>query len=138
MKCFVKARILALGLLGMLIMGCNAQQGITGQWILTSLSNNGKEVAVKSSEGEVFVAFDEGKFNGNAGCNNFFGGYTFDKGVVTTSGVGMTRKMCDPASMAIEDTLVKVFADSSSQASLSSDTLTLEKNGVRAVFQRKP
>lgn len=44
--------------------------------------------------------------------------------------------MCANESMAVEDSLIKVLNDGTSQMSASHNELILQKGGVRAVFSR--
>ena len=53
----------------------------------------------------------------------------------------MTRMLCDPESMAVEDTLIKLFSDSAVDFRLENDSLVLQKKGsgegegIKAVFK---
>ena len=44
--------------------------------------------------------------------------------------------MCDEKSMAIEDSLIKVFADGSSELSIKGDTLIIQKENTKATFKK--
>lgn len=48
------------------------------------------------------ITFDKGKVNGNAGCNNFFGGYAAKNDELTFSKMGMTMRLCGKAFMEVE------------------------------------
>ena len=41
------------------------------------------------------LAFTEDEISGTTGCNQFFGGYTYDAGTISMSNVGMTMMACD-------------------------------------------
>ena len=41
------------------------------------------------------LAFTEDEVNGTTGCNQFFGGYTYDAGTIKFDQVGMTMMACD-------------------------------------------
>jgi putative lipoprotein len=41
------------------------------------------------------LAFTVDEINGTTGCNQFFGGYTYDGGTISISQVGMTMMACD-------------------------------------------
>lgn len=135
---YIKGKMIALGLFGALFVGCgeDMQKEIISQWNLVSLNDNGTEISLDSAESPVFVAFDGSKLNGNAGCNNFFGNYTLKNNTLMAQGVGMTRKMCDEKSMAIEDSLIKIFADGSSELSINGASLTIQKDNVKATFKK--
>ncbi len=125
-------------LLGLFMIGCgNAQNvDISGTWYLQTLSNNGRQINVSASESGAFVSFENGKVSGNAGCNQFFASYTSSGNAIQFSKAGMTRMMCANESMAVEDSLIKVLNDGTSQMSASHNELILQKGGVRAVFSR--
>ena len=57
---------------------------------------------------EIFMLLDSGRVNGFAGCNTFFGSYTFSKDTLVISPVGSTKKFCSSA-MDIEDGLLKAL-----------------------------
>jgi len=41
------------------------------------------------------LAFTDDEISGTTGCNQFFGGYTYDAGTISMSNVGMTMMACD-------------------------------------------
>ena len=41
------------------------------------------------------LAFTEDEISGTTGCNQFFGGYTYDAGTISMSNIGMTMMACD-------------------------------------------
>lgn len=101
---------------------------LSQKWKLTQLYNGSASIPMRSyakDEG-AFVEFNQnGSFSGNAGCNAFFGNYiSSETNDIQFGGVGMTRKMCGPESMAVEDTFIKLFADGGGTiAKLEGDTL---------------
>lgn len=48
------------------------------------------------------ITFENGKVNGNAGCNNFFGGYAEKGDELTFSKMGATMRLCGKAFMEVE------------------------------------
>lgn len=134
----IKGKVIAFGIFGALMVGCgqDSQKEIIAKWNLVALNDNGTAISLDSAEEPVFVTFDGQKINGNAGCNNFFGNYTLKDNTLMVQGVGMTRKMCSEESMAIEDSLIKVFADGSSQANINGAELVIQKEGIKATFKK--
>jgi heat shock protein HslJ len=53
---------------------------------------------------------DDGKLNGNAGCNNYFGSYTFSGNMITISTLGSTAMFCgEQGIMDLEATYLAVL-----------------------------
>ena len=111
------------------------------KWKLTQLYNGSASIPMRSytkDEGAFIVFNNNGSFTGNAGCNAFFGNYiSSETNDIQFGGVGMTRKMCGPESMAVEDTFIKLFADGGGTiAKLEGDTLLLARGDIRATLVR--
>lgn len=111
------------------------------KWKLTQLYNGSANIPMHSytkDEGAFVVFNNNGSFTGNAGCNAFFGNYiSSETNDIQFGGVGMTRKMCGPESMAVEDTFIKLFADGGGTiAKLEGDTLSLARGEIRATLVR--
>lgn len=111
------------------------------KWKLTELYNGSASIPMRSykkDEGAFVVFNNNGSFTGNAGCNAFFGNYiSSEANDIQFGGVGMTRKMCGPESMAVEDTFIKLFADGGGTiAKLEGDTLSLARGDIRATLVR--
>lgn len=51
---------------------------------------------------ERFVRFEEARVSGHAGCNRFFGAYSFDGQAVKIGPLATTRMSCAPAIMEAE------------------------------------
>lgn len=122
-------------------LGCgnaqDSQSQIAYRWVLSSLDNAGRPINVVMSEHTAYVDFDSNQgLNGNAGCNGFFGNYTFKHNKLRFIGVGMTRMLCAPESMAVEDTLVRLFADGTSDVLIQSNQLTITRGSIKAIFHR--
>lgn len=139
----MRKKSLCLIAFGALALGCgNAQdsqmaqeQQIMAKWMLSALVDSGKQINVGGGEKSAFIEFKGKELNGNAGCNNFFGSYQLEGNQLTISGAGMTRMMCAPESMAIEDALSKLFTESSS-VQLQGNTLILQKDSLKATFTK--
>lgn len=140
----MRMKSLCLIAFGTLALGCgnaqNAQmaqkQQIIAKWTLHALMDSGNKINVNAREKSAFVEFRNEEFSGNAGCNNFFGNYQLEGNQLKTNGAGMTRMMCAPESMAIEDALSKLFAENGSSIQLEGNTLILQKDSTRAIFTK--
>ena len=79
---------------------------------LDAVSLYGKSIDQKAMMKGVFMVLDTAnKVNGAAGCNNFFGGYETEGDAIKFGAAGMTRMMCDPASMEAESLMVKMMGE---------------------------
>ncbi len=78
------------------------------------------------------LTLEGGKVSGNAGCNNFFGGYTVKGLSLTFGALASTRKACEPNIMQLENQFLKRLA-STKRFSISPDglRLTLIGDGVQ-------
>lgn len=130
------------GVLAMSFVGCGDDASkVYNTWNLESLSNDGVNIDISNIQKEAFVTIDKEKFNGNAGCNSFFGSHKIINNQIQSSNTGMTRMLCDPESMAVEDTLIKLFSDSAVDFRFENDSLVLQKKGsgesegIKAVFK---
>ena len=64
-------------------------------WSVTSY-NNGREAVVGLLSGtEITLNFDTTDLNGNAGCNNYVGGYSVEGSNITIAQLGSTMRFCD-------------------------------------------
>lgn len=119
------------------IVGCSqggvSHENLTQKWTLSTLDDP-KALTIPSDGDEVAIEFtQDGKVNGYAGCNRFFGTYTTQGNTISFDGVGMTRRMCDPTSMAVEDSLSKLL-HGDSVIEIQQETLILKKDQIKAVF----
>jgi heat shock protein HslJ len=73
-------------------------------WKLTSLS--AMPTGLPSLSKEVFLQMTEGKANGHAGCNSYFGGYTITGNEIHFTGVGSTKMFCQQG-MEVENNLLQ-------------------------------
>lgn len=122
------------------ILGCGDDSSkLYATWNLVSLSDNGKTIDVSKAEQGAAITIEKDKFNGNAGCNGIFGAFAIKGKQLEFGNVGATRKLCAPESMAVEDTLMKLFADTAVAFDLQGDKLVLERadGTLRAVFEAK-
>ena len=49
----------------------------------------------------------------------------------------MTRMMCAPESMEVEDALMRILSDGNTSAYISGNNLILQKGNIKAVFSRQ-
>ena len=76
---------------------------ISGKWNIDSACG----LSTENGEKQAYLIFNDGKVNGNASVNSFFGGYSYDNGKLSFSAMGMTRMM--GASMEIEDSVMSAI-----------------------------
>lgn len=64
-------------------------------WTVTSF-NNGQQAVVGVLEGsEITLDFEATEFNGRAGCNSYFGGYTVEGSTIAVDQIGSTMMFCE-------------------------------------------
>ena len=105
---------------------------IRGEWIIETAMG----VNTEGGEKQAFINFgDDGKMNGCATVNNFFGGYTNQDGKLTFSAIGMTRMM--GPSMDKEDAIVQAV-NSASSIKVKGNTATVaDKDGKTLMVLRR-
>lgn len=84
-----------------------------------------------------WINFDleEGKVNGNAGCNNFFGGFEINNTHINFSPLGATRMMC--SDMTNEDQFFQNI-EKTTNYTFEKGLLTLSSNEKNIHFKLKP
>lgn len=81
-------------------------QSIDGNWMI--LEVDGEKVKDVEKTPEITFNTKENRVNGNAGCNNFFGSFTYTNGKLTfADNMGATRMMCK--NMKFEDKALQAF-----------------------------
>ena len=76
---------------------------ISGKWNIDSACG----LSTANGERPAYIIFKDGKVNGNASVNSFFGEYKYENGKLSFSAMGMTRMM--GASMEIEDSVMSAI-----------------------------
>ncbi len=78
------------------------------RWKLVSVPG---QDSLPTLEKEVYIQFNksDSSFRGYAGCNNMTGKFTMDGNKLTIGPAAMTRMMCPPANMKVEDLLTKTI-----------------------------
>ena len=107
---------------------------LTGtKWVLESM--NGREVKLKEPTSEVFMTLEDGKVNGKAGCNSFFGSYELgEENQLDFGPMGATKMACP-------DMDIEVFfftmLDSTRIYTIEGNKLSLKdvNEGVLGVFK---
>ncbi len=78
---------------------------LTGtSWMMKLDSKSGCDVAP-------YIEFTEKKVTGDLGCNSFSGDYKRDGNKLSFQNVAATLRMCDPASMALEEKMQRLLKD---------------------------
>jgi heat shock protein HslJ len=86
---------------------------------------------------DAFIQFDKvaNRFRGNAGCNNFTGGYTLNNGKLSLGPAAMTKMFCGGDGMKVEDLFSKMMATVDSYV-IKGDHMVLKSgNKVVAEFE---
>lgn len=77
---------------------------LVGKWAIVKAM----DISTEGAERHAFIEFDnDGRMNGNASVNTFFGGYELKGNQLTFSNIGMTMMM--GASMDIEQAITKAL-----------------------------
>lgn len=125
-------KTLILGALAILTLGSCSTQGnmnetnlsLIGKWMITKAMGKG----VENAETKPYIEFaKDGRFNGNASVNSFFGDYTVKGKSLKMDHVGMTRMM--GASMDVEDAVSKALNCTSSIEVKKHDATIKDKDG---------
>ena len=105
--------ILATALLAWGVIACNndgaKNKPLVGtHWRLIELNGHPVEVGKNAPEPHIGLDSATNRFNGNAGCNTFFGSYELgEAGKITFSQVAATRMMC--LDMELENLFLPIF-----------------------------
>ncbi len=81
-----------------------------------------------AKEKDVFIQFNaaDSSFRGYAGCNNLMGKYTLNGSKLTVGPAAMTRMMCGPEQMSVENGFSKAI-DATDNYVITGDILELRK-----------
>jgi len=83
---------------------------------------------------DVTMRMQDGRINGFAGCNTYFGGYTSKLNYVQFTGVGSTRMFCQQG-MDVENGLFQVFTNTSNYRISGSHLELMKSDAVLAKFE---
>jgi heat shock protein HslJ len=84
-----------------------------------------------------FLEFGDGAVTGSSGCNRIMGRYLQDAvgaGAIVFSSIASSKRLCDDASMAIEERLLGVLRSSTSVV-VTGDLLHIDGSSGRLVFR---
>lgn len=86
------------------------------EWRISAYSYKHFVTPLRSNmEQRYYVRFEKGMLNGSFGCNNFFGAYTLNDGILRVQNAGMTRKMCDEKAMKDEAMMAEHFLNAATK-----------------------
>lgn len=106
-------------------------ESVDGSWKIIEV--DGEKVADVEKTPEITFNTKEGRVNGNAGCNNFFGGFTYSKdgALKFADNMGATRMMC--RNMTFEDKAFQAFPKVVKAVS-KGNRLLLQNAGGKTLF----
>lgn len=100
------------------------EETLVGKWMITEAMEKG----VENAETKPYIDFaKDGRFNGNASVNSFFGDYTVKGKSIKMDHVGMTRMM--GASMDVEDAVTEALNSTSTIEVEKKNAVVKDKNG---------
>lgn len=95
------------------------------------VDSSGIELA---EEGTVTLVFEDGNLGASGGCNQLFGGYEVEDGVLKVGPMGTTEMACEPAALMDQDVAVSEFLSSGPTITLDGDDLTLATDSATMIF----
>ena len=109
------------------IASCSAVSSSKVGTAQPNLSNTQWKLADEVKGNVPTLSIENGKVNGNAGCNNYCGALTLDAtaGNFVAENLGVTRKMCE--NMSVEDNFLKMLQQANKYV-VSGNTLQLYKD----------
>ncbi len=135
-------KTLGLALAGLMVAGCATHQAaladvntIHGEWQITHANG----MSTKEGTDPATISFSEdGKVNGCATVNRFFGDYEYNGRTLTFGHMGLTRMMGMGHSMEIERNVIDAL-NTTKSASVSKDKATFynDKGEKTLVLKRK-
>lgn len=111
--------------------GANSGIALSGK-TFTSTEITGHALVPDSS---LTMAFEDDSVSVQAGCNNMFGGYTFDQLTLDVPLLASTMMACEPALME-QDQWITGFLASSPKATLADKSLTLISGDTTIVLNQ--
>ncbi len=85
---------------------------LLGTWMVVGY-NDGAGSVVSTDDARVSVVFDATTVSGNAGCNDFSGGWTLDGGTLAIGTLMSTEMACEPAEVMARETAVMAALEAS-------------------------
>ncbi len=123
----------------MMLGSCSSQKSVgesgaalLGKWMITKAMGHG----VENAETKPYIEFaKDGRFNGNASVNSFFGDYTVNGKDIKMKHVGMTRMM--GASMDVEDAVTKALNSTTTVEVRKNNAALKDKGGTVVMVLKK-
>ena len=112
--------------------GCGGEPStlLQGQWTITEI--DGKPAIAGSTP---TIGFEtDGKVNGNASCNRFFGGYTLTGEGLTAGDLGASMMMCDQTLMDQETKVLEILKGLAGFGISEDGKLILRTNDGRTII----
>lgn len=107
---------------------------ITGTWILKSLNGQSATDIFKGKIPTMTIELAEKRIFGNGGCNNYTGGFTFEKGIFSAPNLASTMMMCGEEN---QEGQFHAVLGQSNKVSIVQGMLQFQNNGkIVAEFER--
>ncbi|MCZ2128388.1 MAG: META domain-containing protein [Anaerolineales bacterium] len=119
-------KLTAFVILAALTLGACAKSApvnLNGEWKLVSYGD-AKNPTLALPDVNAFITFEDGKLNGNVGCNGLGADYSLDGNTLTTS-MGFATKMYCQDTMAQEDAVLQIISEATLKVSFDGNKLTL-------------
>ncbi len=110
----------------------SASLNLDGEWKLVSYGDASNPTAALPDV-NAFIAFQDGKLNGNVGCNSFGANYSLKDRSLTTDTSFSTKMYCQDT-MAQEDAILQIISDATLKVSLNGNQLTLTSTDGASVI----
>ena len=119
---------------GALLAACtgSASTSVTGDWKLVSYGSPAAPTPAAPDVDTSIVFGEDGKVNGNVGCNGFGGDYTVDGNTITFGQLVSTLMFCEGPVGDQETTTLNVFTGTATFV-MDGDTLTITSEDGSAV-----
>lgn len=143
MKRFLNVTLLLtlLAFMGTTMQSCKSSQdsaasknAIAGTWILTSLNGEKASDAFKGKIPTMTIDLSSKRISGNSGCNQYTGGFTYSKGILSAPKLAGTMMACMEANMEYE---FNQMLGQDNTVSVVGNILTLSQGGKTvATFEK--
>ncbi|MGD2247874.1 MAG: META domain-containing protein [Candidatus Methanofastidiosia archaeon] len=124
--------LLLVCILSSVVAGCISQESYELEgtlWKLDSYMNDECYLVSVLPHTEITAQFQGGRFNGNAGCNNYFGNYQISGNAITIGTVSSTRMYCEPAEIMEQEGGYLARFESASEYQIQGNTLKMTNAG---------
>ena len=120
---------------GLLLAACSGgtANSVVGTWRLDSYGAPGNTTPAAPDVDTSIVFKEDGKIEGNVGCNGFGGDYTVDGNTITFGPIVSTLMFCEGPVGEQETTTLNVLVETASYT-LDGDTLTITSSDGSAVI----